>query len=444
MKKFFSYGLVILGIFLLAISGKTDIASAQGDEREFSPEKTLEKVKFYFGGLPFELHGFFEGRGGARTEQDLHESKTVTLGETRLQIHFFKSFDWVKFRMKMDFFYDGVEESGLKVDFREVYIAFSPFGFMEIKLGRQILTWGTGDNIFINDLFPKDFTSFFIGREDEYMKAPSDGLKLSFYSLPVNINIIYIPKFNSDRFIDGKRLSYFNPQLGKLAGEDAVIHPSRQDEWFNDSEFAYRLYRELRGYNLCLYGYHGFWKNPVGFDYHKAKAFFPRLNVYGVSARGGVLYGIGNVEMAYYESKDDLGGRDPFLPNSQFRFLLGYEQEVAKDFTVGSQYYLEQMMDYNAYRQNLPQGNQSVDRCRHTFTLRLTKLLMYQNLKLSLFTMYSPSDQDAWVRPNIHYKINDQWSTETGANIFVGKKDYTFLGQFKKNTNIYVALRWSF
>ena len=443
MKGFFSGTIVIFVIFLLTLIGNTGIVIAQVDESEFSREKTLEKVKAYLVELPVEFHGFFEARGGIRTQEDPHESKTATLGETRLQLHLFKSLDWVKFRIKSDFLYDGVEE-GTDVDFREVNAVFTPFGFMELKVGRQILTWGTGDNIFINDLFPKDFTSFFIGREDEYMKAPSDAVKMSFYTQALNINVVYTPKFDSDRFIDGKRLSYFNPQLGRLAGEDAVIHPEKRDECFDDSEVAYRLYRDIRGYNLCLYGYHGFWKNPVGFDPHVGKGFFPRLSAYGVSARGNVLQGIGTVEMAYYDSMEDQSGKDLFIPNSQLRFLTGYEQEAAKDFTVGVQYYLEQMIDYSAYRDNLPLGNQSADRCRHAFTLRLTKLLMYQSLRLSLFAMYSPSDQDAWVRPNVQYKITDYWSAETGANIFLGKNDYSFFGQFKNNTNVYAGVRWSF
>jgi hypothetical protein len=105
---------------------------------------------------------------------------------------------------------------------------------------------------------------------------------------------------------------------------------------------------------------------------------------------------------------------------------------------------LELMLDYGAYKHTLPRGSQAADEYRHVITLRLTKLLMYQNLKLSLFTFYSPSDQDVYVRPNIHYKITDHWSAEAGANIFFGEKNHTFFGQFKDNTNVYLSLRWGF
>jgi len=453
VRRFPSRGVVILGIFLLLLIENTRTVSAQvgvgkeqgGDETQIEPSSdgTSKKWKSFLETLPFEVHGFLEARGGLRTQDDPHESKTATLGETRLQLHLFKALDWAKCRIKSDFLYDGVVEEA-DVDLREANAILTPFEFMDLKVGRQILTWGTGDYIFINDLFPKDYKSFFIGRDDEYLKAPSDALKTSLYTKAFNVDFVYTPQFNPDRFIDGKRLSSFNPQLGRLAGEDAVIYPRKRDEWFEDSEIALRLYRDIESYGLALYGYNGFWKSPMGFDLQAGKATFPRLSVFGLSARGKAWKGIGNIEMGYYDSQDDRSGKDPFVPNSQFRFLAGYEQELAKDFTVGVQYYLELMADYGAYKRTLPQGSQAADEYRHVITLRLTKLLMYQNFKLSLFTFYSPSDQDVYVRPNIHYKITDHWSAEAGANIFFGEKDHTFYGQFKDNTNVYLSLRWGF
>ena len=37
----------------------------------------------------------------------------------------------------------------------------------DVKIGQQVLTWGTGDYVFLNDLFPKDYPSFFAGRSDD-------------------------------------------------------------------------------------------------------------------------------------------------------------------------------------------------------------------------------------------------------------------------------------
>lgn len=60
------------------------------------------------------------------------------------------------------------------------------------------------------------------------------------------------------------------------------------------------------------------------------------------------------------------------------------------------------------------------------------------------FGYYSPSDKDFYFRPTIHYKIDDHWSTEIGGNIFGGERNWTFFGQFRKDTNIYAGTRYSF
>ena len=61
-----------------------------------------------------------------------------------------------------------------------------------------------------------------------------------------------------------------------------------------------------------------------------------------------------------------------------------------------------------------------------------------------MFTYYSPSDNDAYLRPHFLYKATDHLTLETGANIFFGEAPHTFFAQFENNTNIYTAIRYSF
>jgi len=398
-----------------------------------------------------DLNGFLDARIGLRTQNDPHE-KDFSLGEIRLQGEAQKDLNNFLFSLTTDFLYDPVldhhtvrlEEGDGFIDIREASVLFSPLEFVDIKSGRQILTWGTGDLLFLNDLFPKDWKSFFIGRDVEYLKAPSDALKISVFTDMVDVDMVYTPRFDSDRFIEGERISFWNNILGSRSGSDEEVEVIKPDQWFRDSELALRISKNIRGYELSVYGYHGFWKSPGGFDPDSGKAIFPDLSVYGMSVRGKLLNGIGNLEFAYYETGDDKDGDDPSIKNSEFRNLLGYEQEIASDLTLGIQYYIEYMLHYNRYLDYLPDGSVKADECRHVITIRISKLLMNQNLKISLFTFYSPSDEDAYLRPLIHYKINDSWTMETGGNIFLGEEDYTFFAQFEKNNNIYMGIRYSF
>ena len=417
------------------------------DDQEFVSETDEDSGDIGIAGLS----GFWEARFGARTQDDQHEhDRSIT--ETRLQLDFEKSFSAINLHLVTDLIYDDLadshrihlEEGKGWLDLREANLSFTPTDFMDVKIGRQILTWGTGDLLFINDLFPKDWQAFFIGRDVEYLKAPSDAIKLAFFSDVANLDIIYMPRFDSDRFIDGSRISFFNPQANDLSGRNAIVQTQKPDDTFSDEELSMRLYRNFGVMETAVYFYDGFWKSPAGFDPLSGQATFPELRVYGASLRMPAGKGIGNIEVGYYDSHDDNNGSNPFINNSEFRFLAGYEQEIGKNLTMGLQYYLERLSDYSEYKASLPIGSKVRDHNRHLFTARLTKMTHNQNMTWSLFAYASPSDHDFYLRPHVKYKVDDSWSVEAGGNVFGGNDNHTFFGQFRDNTNLYGAVRFSF
>ena len=419
--------------------------SAEQEPNTSQPSETTEeslwrRIDLWAREFPLEIHGFAEARAGGRFLNDPHE-KDMSIMETRLQLDLFAPLEQMDFKYKADVYGDFVTED-VHYDMREGNVTI-PFESMDLKVGRQVLTWGTGDLVFINDLFPKDWVSFFIGRDTEYLKAPSDAAKVSIFHDWANLDVVLTPQFDPDRGITGERISYYNPFSGDLAGENAVISADTPDRWFHDYELALRLYRNIEAYECALYGYRGFWKSPGGFDM-AGKAFYPDLNVYGSSIRGPLGKGIANAEVGYYQSADNESGEDAFVKNSEMRYLVGYTQELAKDFTGGLQYYVEQIINHDNYMDALPAAMPARDEYRHLVTLRLTQLLMNQNLRLSVFTYYSPSDSDVYARPQIHYKVTDNLAVETGCNVFFGDHPHTFFGQFHRNTNFYGALRYSF
>ncbi len=398
------------------------------------------------------LTGFLESRAGFRLQNDPHEQSS-SIGESRLQVEAEAVTHGLVFELTTDLYYDWVtgdtavdlEHGRGYLDIRKACLGYSPFSFMDVKLGRQILTWGTGDLLFINDLFPKDWQSFFIGRDDEYLKAPSDAARVGFYTSLVNFDIVYTPNFDADRYVTGRRLSYWNGN--RIVGRNDIVRVHRPDAWFDNDELAIRISKNISGYEVALYGYYGYWKSPAGFDPVSMKRLFPALSVYGASLRGQLGSGIVSVELGYYDSRDDRSGRDPFIANSQMRCLAGYEQDlprIATDLTVGLQYYVEQTLRFNRYRSTLTPDARAVDEYRQLVTLRITKLYLNQNLTCSLFAYVSPTDSDFYLRPSVGYKVNDHVLVELGGNIFSGAHRYTFFGQFRNNTNAYAALRYSF
>jgi hypothetical protein len=388
-----------------------------------------------------DLNGFIESRYGLRCQNDPHQ-KDESLAEIRLQIDLARDFDWGVLKIKGDLLHDQVIYNTTG-EFRELNLLFSPLDNMDIKIGQQVLTWGTGDMLFINDLFPKDWQSFFIGRDDEYLKAPGNGIKTSLFYDIVNIDFVYTPTFEPSEYISGERLSYWNPMTGSLAGNTQQFGLEKRNSTGRDSEYAVRLFKNKNSMELALYGYYGFWKTPEGMT-PGGKLRYPRLSVYGGSIRTPLWGGIGSLETGYYHSSQANSGHDPLTRNDEIRFLTGFEKEIGHELTASSQYYLEWMQDYTRYTDSLPPGSVQRDEYRSVFTLRITKLLMNQNLVLSFFGYYSPTDNDCYLRPKVQYKITDNWRIETGGNVFIGKNQQTFFGQFEKNTNIYMGLRFNY
>lgn len=404
---------------------------------------------YYLQSIDGDLHGFVDVRGGVRTQDDANQDD-ISLAAARLQLDLSKDTDLMSIKVKADLLYDDVpDDFGLDIDqgkgpidLREANILFSPLDIVDVKAGRHILTWGTGDLLFINDLFPKDWQAFFSGRDTEYLKAPSDALFVSLFPGDLTIDIAYTPAFDNDRFISGERLSYWGG-AGRV-GQNAIADPDKRDEVFDNDEVAIRLSKNIGSYEAALYLYDGYWKNPKGFDITTGNPYFPELAVYGFSLRGGLGVGLFNLEGGYYDSNEDGKGDDPFIPNSEARLLIGYEQEAARDFSVGIQYYLEHMMEYNEYKESLFPGSPERDEDRQVLTLRLTKMAMSQNLTISLFSYWSPTDEDGYVRPAVKYKWSDNLLLTAGGNIFFGEEDHTFFGQFEDNSNLYAGVRYSF
>jgi hypothetical protein len=409
---------------------------------------TARRLADFTESLP--LDGFLDARFGVRTRNDPVE-RDVSLGEARLQLETEQDVGDATLTLVSDFLFDPVADdyqpdfrSGTGfIDLRQANVLLSPIDSVDLKLGRQILTWGTGDLLFINDLFSKDWNSFLIGRDQEYLKAPTDAAKASWFSDALNVNLVYVPRFAPDRFIDGTRVSFYDPAAGTLVGRNDPLSADKPGRWFHDSEVHLRAYRSLGLYELAAYYYDGFWKSPAGMDSNTGQATFPHLQVTGASIRGPLARGIANFELGHYRSSGGAAS-DPLRRNSEYRFLAGYEQDIANETTLGLQGYLERRTDYGAYRRSLPEGAVRNDKQRWVTTVRLTRLLLRQDLRLSLFNFHSPTDNDGYLRLLAQYKLYDGVRIEAGANLFYGKRRDTFYGQFRNNSNIYTGIRHDF
>lgn len=396
----------------------------------------------------FEMHGFVQTNFSLRVAdtKDVRapggdKLPDYLLGDERVQIEITRFGKNASLLGRVDLYYDAIDKR-TELDVREAYIDLS-LGKFDVRAGRQIITWGVGDLVFINDLFPKDWVAFLSGQPLQYLKVGSDAINLNFSPGFASFQVIAISFYQADKLPAGNRLLAFDPAPSIANRRD--VQP---DISYKNTQVAARIYRYLGNFDASLYFHRGFWGSPPGMNIDPVADsltfIHPRLNAYGASIQGASLKGVISLEGGYYDSRDDRTGSNPGVENSQFRFLGGYQRAIGDNLTFGLQYYGESIRNYAEYEQAIPVTFPKREQTRHTFSLRFTQLCMYQTMRLSFFSFYSPNEKDYYLNPEIRYELGNGLWASLGGNIFGGEKDHTFLGQFEKNTNVYFVLRYGF
>lgn len=306
------------------------------------------------------------------------------------------------------------------------------------RLGRQVITWGVGDLLFINDTFPRDRVALFIGQPQQYFKLGSGALKLNAYPSPANLELV-IAGFRPDNTPTSRRFVLADPLPAGL--------PRRTQEPGNraeEQEISGRVSGYLDNWELAGYASRTHYRSPaLRVTGGEIVGTFPRLNTLGASLTGPVSKGVLSLEAGYYDSTQDRDGRDPSIENSQFKGLIGYSRQPWEDATLGLQLYGEWMRDYAAYRETLPAGFPVKDHLRRVATFRFTQLFAHQTVTFNVFAFVGLSERDHYVIPSLRYAFSDNLWAEIGANVFGGNRNGMF-GSLQDNRNVYITVRFAF
>jgi hypothetical protein len=403
-----------------------------------------------------ELSGFFEFEQGINsTNTGSHRSGTrdtnYVLAIRRFRIDAAKTNDKGGFFSKIDLVNDQVNETeGIQV--RELRFKYKLSENLDLSIGKQVSTWGVSDMLFINDLFPKNWVANFTGRDMEMLKETSDSVRLTSYLGSYTVDTVLTPKFTPDVTPTGCRFSVYDPNSQQLISNQAscTSNTSTVDNDADNSELAISLKKNVAGFDLALYGYHGLYKAPKGLEVKGGQlvGFHPRLAVYGASAEGQFGLGIFTFETGYYESKDDLSGKNALIENSMLKYLVGYRLDLTSKFSVGAQIYQEKMSNYSEYESAYGSVGYEYRKkeISSTYTVRLNYKTMQETLNFSLFTYIRPDDHDSFTKLEISKKVGNDLNLTVGSSVFTGEENYLNreFGMLKDDDNIYLRAKYSF
>lgn len=434
-----------------------------------------------------ELSGFLEIEQGGHIGKRGAQDRDWVMENKRIRLKTSGNSEAGKYFLKFDIVNDGVEKKQ-EVEIREARLLFSPLEWVDVSAGTQVSTWGVSDMLYINDLFPKNWVANFLGRDTEALKESSNSIRVtSYFGISSGIDMVYHPDFTPDITPTGCRFSIYDPNTDSLiqntdkCGED--FSTSQQTGEYSHGEFATRWFYKSGSHEFALYTYTGYFKNPKGQQwidsdedatgntdylqtngYTKRMSYYPKLNVYGLSAEGQLGPGIYSFETGYYDSREDRNGDNPFIENPFWKILTGYKMDVDAHLTIGVQWYAEIMEKYSSYEKSIismlkhfhsitgeQAKNQDAYKYRkkhlqNTYTLRLTYKTMQERLWINFFGYHRPQDHDAFYKLDTNYQLDNNIYVIAGLNIFEGSDNYKSrdFGMLKKDDNAFIRLKYTF
>lgn len=316
---------------------------------------------------------------------------------------------------------------------REAYLDLTPSPEVSLRLGRQVITWGVGDYLFVNDIYPKNYDAFFTGKPFDHMKEAVDAVKLNALVGAIEAELVLARPRQDETPLRARFLAAATPPGMAVQAADR-----------DGSDFALRVAGKMGRWDGALYVARYRAREPatVGVPGNALELELRPTRHVGASATGSVANGVVLAELAYVDTDLRAGNMNPYLFGRRLKALLGYATELGHDLSFSAQYHHEAELDYGRYLQSLAPMVEPARRAQQTVYLRLHKRLFHQTLGMGV-QAFASFDGGKYVNSFASYSIADGLNLEAGFNWFGGPAASRY-GMMHHDRNVYASLRYSF
>jgi hypothetical protein len=394
----------------------------------------------------FRINGYVEPAYAVRFSDDGPIEDQIILREVRTMLenhHFGSSGEQLSLRLLLD--YNRLDGPGIEI--REASLMIPLGSYLEISAGRQVLSWGPAQYEFVNDRFAKDYRSFLLGRDTEFLKAPDDGLRMSWFPGWADLDIIWMPEFEPDRLGEGRMIPVFDPVGGSLVTDADAPGAVSPEPGLENGEYHIRIRRLLGRWEVAAYGYHGFTGIPEGFE--NGLFFHPGLTAAGGSVRGPLLSGTVWLEWAYEDIRDPRAGKTFEVTPDRGIGLLGYQIQPTP-----ITWYMFQGMWMKALRaeelhdfltsENLEDVSVWSEQNRFSLQIAAGRSFLEERLKFMLRGFWGITDEDGHIRSEISYEWSDAVKISAGLHVFHANNASSRFGAVDKHDLAYLRIRYGF
>ena len=329
-----------------------------------------------------------------------------------------------------------------EAELREIYLEGSPFGNLDIKLGKQIVSWGVANSLRVVDVLnPTDDREF--GMTDlEDIRLPINMTKLDYYigDLKLEAVAVHEIKFNKSAPFG----SDFNPSTQKI---NEVIPESSAE----NTEYGLALIGTFSGWDTSLH-WAQYFDDTAHFKITKV-TFIPGLGAvptleqrHSRLTMGGATLSIPSGNFIWKAEAAKLQGMEFALVTdktfSRTDVLVGSEYSGWSDTSLTLEFGVQHLNDFDVKLEESP-DSQLEDRI--ATTVSFMQDYFNQTLHLSLVgMMIGKSGQDGGLnRMSLEYDVMDAFSV-TGGVMLYQYGENAYFQNLNENDRIFFEVRYSF
>lgn len=383
--------------------------------------------------LSLQLNGFVDSYHALQ----LGSPYKVMSSRTRLRLEMRANYGEASLFSSVNLAYNSLikEQSGAFL--REAYFDYAG-KYLEVKAGRQIVTWGVADGLRITDLIsPMDYTEFMANDYDD-IRVPVNAINLKYPGESFSAELVFVPVPEYFVMPSGED----NPWSMPVPEGVSMDLSGTPEKHIKNSEVGTRLRFFLENLDFSLTALRTFNKSPVTIaDYDPETK---SVVIQGIYKPMYVLGGDLSIPVSEFVVRGEMAGYfgEPIALNDSRRYrlrktfnaLLGLDWYAGDNWTFMVQYMHKVIMDY---RKEL-----GMDQNTSMVTARISKEVLNNTLKLSVYGMYDIDNVSFYIRPAADYLLNDQITLSLGADILGGRRG-TFK-TYEDNTQIWVKGKYFF
>jgi len=364
--------------------------------------------------LQIGVKGFVDTYHALRTEKpnDWMSSRTRVRGELTIEKGYTGAF------VSANLIHNAIlkERTGLQV--REAFAYYSDYRW-DLRAGQQIIVWGVADGLRLTDIVsPMDYTEF-LAQDYDDIRVPVGGLRIRYLHEQWSAELVAIPVSSFFELpVDAT-----NPwSVGPIETGKKPRHR------LCNIEYGGRLSFFLKNIDCSLSVLHTWNKMPV---VSKGVGEYRRMTMIGADCSVPVGKFVVRGEVAEYldEAQTAAIGSDDVPRAASSNALVGIDWYAGNDWSLSAQY----VHKYVAWGEHRNTG---------ISTLRISKDLLHNTLKLQTFAYVDVSNGGIYNRFNVDYALNDQLHALLGYDYFSANKG--FFAVYDKNSEIWLKLKYSF